>query len=83
MSAIMIFIGIGSVLFFLLFLKSGYIPRWLSVFGIIAFSFVLIESIVLQLLPAQGWGFPGAMAVIFEIVVGLWLIIKGVKISNK
>jgi hypothetical protein len=78
MSLLMIFIGAGSVIFFHLFYKSRYIPRWLSIFGITAFSFIIIESLVLQLYPMEAWIFPGALAIVFEIVVGLWLIIKGV-----
>lgn len=83
MSIIMIFIGIGSVLFFYLFYKSNYIPRWLSIAGMITFFFVFLESLVLMLVPMQAWMFPGMLAIIFEIVVGLWLMIKGVNISNE
>ena len=81
MSALMVFIGAGSVIFLHLFYKSGYIPRWLSVFGITAFSFVLLESLILQLYPMQSWIFPGALAIIFEIVIGLWLMLKGVNLK--
>lgn len=81
MSALMVFIGAGSIIFLYLFYKSGYIPRWLSIFGLTAFSFVLLESLILQLHPMQAWIFPGALAIIFEIAVGLWLMIKGVDIK--
>lgn len=82
MAALMVFISVGSILFFQLFYQSKYIPRWLSIFGIIAFSFMLLESLILQLYPMEAWMFPGALAIVFEIVVGLWLIIKGVKINE-
>jgi hypothetical protein len=78
MSALMIFIGLGSIIFFLLFNKSGYIPGWLSISGIVVFFFVFAESIILLLFPGKAWVLPGALAILFEIVVGLWLIIKGI-----
>lgn len=78
MSILMVLIGVGSIIFLHLFYQSGYIPRWLSVFGIVAFSFVALESLVILLHPMQPWTFPGLAAILFEIVIGLWLMIKGV-----
>ncbi len=79
MSMLMVFIGVGSVIFCWLFYKSRFIPRWLSVVGIAAFFFVLLESLVQMLVPMNDWIFPGASAILFEIVIGLWLMIWGVK----
>lgn len=80
MSILMVFIGVGSIIFLHLFYQSRFIPRWLSIFGIIAFAFVALESLVVLLYPMQDWVFPGLAAILFEIVIGLWLMIKGVKI---
>lgn len=79
MSILMVFIGVGSIIFLHLFYHSRYIPRWLSVFGIVAFAFVALESLVVLLHPMQAWVFPGLAAILFEIIIGLWLMIKGVK----
>jgi hypothetical protein len=79
MSILMVLIGLGSIIFFHLFYRSRYIPRWLSVSGIIIFSLVALESLVILLYPMQPWTFPGLAAILFEIVIGLWLMIKGVK----
>ena len=49
--------------------------------GIVAFSFVALESLVILLYPMQPWTFPGALAILFEIIIGLWLMIKGIKIA--
>ena len=82
MDVLMVFIGVGSIIFCSLFYKNRIIPRWLSVFGIIAFCFILLESLVLMLIPMKSWVFPGLTAILFEITIGLWLMIKGVKIEE-
>lgn len=79
MSILMVMIGVGSIIFLHLFYRSRYIPRWLSVSGIAAFSLVALESLAILLFPMQPWTFPGLAAILFEIVIGLWLMIKGVK----
>ena len=82
LDVVLIFIGIGGTLFFYLFLKSGYIPKILAYWGIITYlSMLLIAllSILLHDLPAStkmAFFIPGG---IFEIIVGLWLLIKGIK----
>ena len=80
MSILMVFLGLGSIIFLLLFYQSRYIPRWLSLFGIVAFTFVALESLIILLHPMPEWVFPGLLAILFEIVIGLWLMIKGVKV---
>jgi hypothetical protein len=80
MGILMVFIGIGSIIFLHLFYTSRFIPRWLSVFGIVAFTFVGLESLIILLHPMQSWVFPGLLAILFEMVIGLWLMIKGVKV---
>lgn len=82
MQLLMIFIGVGSILFFALFYLNQYIPRWLSVFGIAAFSLVVAETIVLTATDMESLVFPGVTAVCFEIIVGLYLMIKGVRIQT-
>ncbi len=42
----------------------------------VIFGFVLLESLVLTLIPMDPWVFPGTLAVLFEIVIGLWLMTK-------
>lgn len=78
----MVLLGLGSAFFFYLFLKSGYIPKVLSVYSLcttpifigasFAFLFWPQDSGKLQL----GW-YPLALA---EISIGLWLLIKGIRL---
>ena len=80
-----IFFSIGSILFFYLFLKSNYIPKILSGFGLFASALVTIVSFAALILPQHakalqlGW-LPIALA---EVSVGLWLLFKGVNAAPR
>ena len=76
------FLGFGSILFCYLFYKSRYIPRILAAFGMLAFALVFGESIAVLLFSVKSTVFTGAPAILFEIIIGLWLMIKGVNTSN-
>ncbi len=81
----MVFLGIGSAFFFYLFLKSGYIPKVLSVLGICACPIFVAASAGFLFWPQYaarlqlGW-YPMALA---EISVGFWLLIKGVNLRPR
>jgi hypothetical protein len=82
-----IFFSFGSILFFYLFLKSTYIPKVLSAFGLFSSALVTIISFMELILPRYaailqvGWGWaPLALA---EILVGLWLLFKGVNLRGE
>jgi len=79
----MVFLGLDMMLFCYLFLKSNYIPRLLAGFGILTFFLILVQSLLFILAPAYAempinqiifWAPSG----LFEIVIGLWLLIKGI-----
>jgi hypothetical protein len=81
-----IFFSFGSILFFYLFLKSTYIPKVLSAFGLFSSALVTIVSFTELILPRYaamlqvGWGWaPLALA---EILAGLWLLIKGLNLRE-
>jgi len=79
-SAQMVFYCVGGILFYYLSYKSKYIPRLISIWGIIAaslgligtwfelFSFDVPMYIFLPIFP-------------FEITIGVWLIIMGINSS--
>jgi len=83
----MVFLGLDMVLFFCLFYRSRYIPRALSAFGIVAFALILVHAVGYLVAPelaamvvSQVVGYtPSA---IVEIVVGLWLLAKGLDTSQ-
>lgn len=78
-----LFFGLGSTVFCYLWFKSRYIPRLLACLGILASlvpTLVPLSTIVLSSLA----GVPlrrarsGIPIAIFELIVGLWLLIKGI-----
>jgi hypothetical protein len=82
----MVFLGLDMILFSYLFFKSKYIPRILAVFGILSFALILIHALMYILAPRYA-----AMMInqiifyapsgLFEIIIGVWLLIKGVNVQ--
>lgn len=78
------FQGAGSVLFFLLFLRSGYLPRALAGFCIFGSAVVIAMSGVMFVYPQyigalKLAGLPGFVG---EVVTALWLLVKGLRSRN-
>ncbi len=66
-----------------LWLKSGYIPRSLALFGVIASGFGVLCAFVYLIFPDFGktvdpYWFDSPMAV-FELILSFWLLFKGLK----
>lgn len=79
-----LFFSCGSILFFSLFLKSGYLPKVQAGFGIFASILVVLTSLAGLVFPEYGnivqLGFVPMF--ISEIVTGLWLLSRGVKVGR-
>ena len=77
-----LFFGLGSTLFFYLLFRSGYIPKLLAGWGLLGSVLVPMSCLGSLMWPEHGkmlqlgWA-PIGLA---EIVVGLWLVFKGVNI---
>jgi len=70
--------ALGATLFYYLFFKSGFIPRVLSLLGIIAAPLALIGT------PFVLLGYDVPLVVFlpnlpFELGIGLWLMVKGIR----
>ena len=71
------FFALGGILWYYLFYRSKYIPRALSIWGIVGVSLVLIASalacfevrVLALVLPNT----------LFELAIGLWLVVKGIR----
>jgi len=86
LDVVLIFIGMGGTVFCYLFFTSKYVPRILAVWGMITYLSMLILALVSILSPSLPESVkmifyaPGGL---FEVIIGLWLLIKGVKVENK
>lgn len=75
------FQGAGSTLFFLLFLRSRYLPRALAGLGMLGAAVVIPMSAVMFIFPQyigplKLVGVPGFLA---EVATGIWLLVKGLR----
>lgn len=80
----MLFIFLGGIVFSYLLLKSNYIPRILSAYGIFAYSVALVGTFAIFLLPTPPlWlSYVGVPVLPVELAFGFWLLIKGAKIPE-
>jgi hypothetical protein len=78
----LIFFGFACLLYGYLLFHSGYFPRVIGVLIVIAGLSYLTNSFVLLLAPAYaGVVLPVlVLALIGELSLGLWLIVKGVNV---
>jgi hypothetical protein len=83
---VLIFVGLGGAIFCYLFFKSRYIPGILAAWGILTYLSMLIlasVSILSSNLPESIrliFYVPGGL---FEIIIGLWLFLKGINVEKK
>ncbi len=77
-----VFLGFGSAVFSYVWWQSRYIPRALAGWGIFASLLLAIVSLITMIFPrvyaALGMSYMMPMG-IYEIGLGLWLLIKGLK----
>jgi len=74
--------ALGATLFYYLFFQSGYIPRILAIFGLIAALLALIGTPLVLL----GYNVPMYVFIPnlpFELGVGLWLLVKGINAGSE
>jgi len=70
--------GLGATLFYYLFYRSGFLPRVLSLWGLIAAPLALVGTLFVLL----GYDVPLVLFLPnlpFELTMGIWLIVKGTR----
>ena len=77
------FFGLAATVCAWLWLKSNYIPRGLSIFGVIASAWCVFCAVIYLIFPdfnktVNDYIFDTPMA-LFELAVSVWLLIKGLK----
>ena len=82
---VLIFVGVGGTLFCYLFFKSRLIPRILAAWGMVTYLSMFVLAAVSILVP----GIPESTKMIFyapgglfEIIIGLWLLSKGINVEQ-
>jgi Domain of unknown function (DUF4386) len=80
------FFGLAAAVCSYLWLKSGYIPKPLAAFGVIASAWCVICAFVFLILPnfnkvVNDYWFDSPMA-LFELAVSFWLLFKGLRPST-
>jgi len=77
-----LFLGLGSAAFAYLWFKSRYIPRLLAALGILASLQMAASEVAIMTFPALasvvGMAYMAPMG-LFELTLGFWLLIKGVR----
>jgi len=77
------FLGLGSIAYFVLFLKSKYIPKAISIWGICSYALVTLGAFISVVFGNNAYMILGSQTIIFEIFIGVWLLFKGVKVPQK
>ena len=77
------FFGLAATICAWLWLKSNYIPRGLSIYGVIASAWCVFCAFLYLIFPhfnkiVNDWWFDFPMGV-FELVLSFWLLFKGLK----
>jgi len=79
-----VFLGLGSAVFGYLWFRSNYIPRALAALGVFGSLLLATGSFALIIFPAvahiAGLGYMAPLGV-FEVTMGFWLLIKGLRPS--
>jgi hypothetical protein len=73
------FLGAGSMLFFVLFLRSRYLPRALAWSGVVASALFVATSVAMFVFPRRSDELRvlGVPFFLVEVATALWLLIKG------
>jgi hypothetical protein len=77
-----VMLGLGSTVFSYLWLKSGYIPRGIAVWGIFASMVLAFGTLAIMLFPRLSVVGMSYMAPMFfyEVGLGLWLLTRGLRV---
>ena len=80
----LILMSIGAIVFMSLLLSASYIPKWLGYWALLTYVTVLAGFSLQILLPEFPRSLMMVMApgALFELIFGIWLLVKGVSLKN-
>ena len=76
----MFVLGVYSTYFFIKLINSSFVPKWLTLLGIVGYIGLTVYSVV-GLALGQQWMWLFVPGGLFEVVFPVYLIVKGTKIS--
>ncbi len=78
--------GLGNLLLYYILFKDKLIPVWLSIWGVIGNTLIMIASFLLLFelieVVSTEYGIITIPLVLQEVVLAIWLIVKGLKLSE-
>jgi hypothetical protein len=82
-----LFFALGAILWYYLFFQSRLVPRLLSVWGLLGAFLVLLNTLLILWDSSLGvgstlWLVMGILNILFELAIGLWLVIKGTDLTR-
>jgi hypothetical protein len=82
---VMLATGLGNLILYYIFLKGAYLPRWLSIWGVLGNVLIMLASflILFQVTDVISTTYIVLTipVVLQEIVLAIWLIVKGLDLS--
>lgn len=80
----LILMSIGAIIFMSLLQTASYIPKWLGYWGLLTYIIVLLGFSLQILLPEFPRNLMMVMApgALFELIFGIWLLVKGVNLKK-
>ena len=82
---VMLATGLGNLLLYYILYKGKFIPVWLSLWGVIANTLIMLASflVLFQLIDVVSieYGIITIPLVLQEVILAIWLIVKGLKFS--
>jgi hypothetical protein len=80
----LVFLGLGGLILYALLYRSRLVPRWLSIWGLIAAGLILVRGSIEAFgvdLSGVVQGVLAAPIALQEMVMALWLIVRGFDMS--
>lgn len=82
-----VFLGLNSMVFLYLLVRSKYVPGMLAGFGVLSYALIFLSNLLAIALPNYAtvgsqiaWGAPSVLS---ELAIGSWLLIKGISVQSQ